>query len=123
MLGCEGTLQLNRRELPEAIKQTYRGEIFSYEYFWENEKVRLALHSYVVKTKSTGLRNVLLLSTVQPILVVSKIPRGNLRFINCMITQKVALILLINPWALILVTLTLNIGLWQLSLTIWTLVG
>ena len=31
----------------------------------------MSLHSYVVKTKSTGKRNVLLLSTVEPLLVVT----------------------------------------------------
>ena len=43
--------------------------------FLESEKGRLVLHSYVIKTKSTGLRNVLLLSTGQPILGVSKNPK------------------------------------------------
>ena len=70
-----GTLQSNRRGLPEAIKQTTGREPFSYVYFWENKKGRLVLHSDVVKTKSTDLRNVLLLSTVQPILGVSKNPK------------------------------------------------
>ena len=70
-----GTLQSNRRGIPDAIKQTNGREPFSYKYFWESEKGRLVLHSYVVKTKSTGLRNALLLSTVQPILGVSKNPK------------------------------------------------
>ena len=74
-ITCVGTLQSNRRGIPDAIKQTNGREPFSYKYFWESEKGRLVLHSYVVKTKSTGLRNVLLLSTVQPILGVSKNPK------------------------------------------------
>ena len=71
-ITCVVTFQSNRRGLPEAIKQTTVREPFSFDYFWENEKNRLGLHSYDVKTKSTGLRNVLLLSTAQPILGVSK---------------------------------------------------
>ena len=74
-ITCVGTLQSNRSGIPDAIKQTNGGEPFSYKYFWESEKGRLALHLYVVKTESTGLRNVLLLSTVQPILGISKNPK------------------------------------------------
>ena len=33
---------------------------------------KLVLHSYVVKSKSTGLQNVLLFSSVQPLLVTTK---------------------------------------------------
>ena len=54
--NIRGYTSINRRGLPKAIKQTTGREPFSYEYFWENEKGRLVLHSYVVKTKSTGLR-------------------------------------------------------------------
>ena len=70
-----GTLQSNCRGIPDAIKQTNGQEPFSYKYFWASEKGRLVLPSYVVKTESTGLRNVLLLSTVQPILGVSQNPK------------------------------------------------
>ena len=70
-----GTLQFNRRGIPDAIKQTNVREPFSHEYFWESKKGRLVLHSHVVKTKSTGLRYVLLLSTAHPTLGVSKNPK------------------------------------------------
>lgn len=33
---------------------------------------KLVLHSYVVKSKSSGLRNVLMLSSVEPLLGVTK---------------------------------------------------
>ena len=38
----------------------------------ENENKKLVLHSYVVKTKSTGLRKVLLLYSMQPLLGTTK---------------------------------------------------
>ena len=48
------------------MKTTGKKE-FSYQVLWNADDVRMTLHSYVVKTKSTGLRNVLLLSTLEPI--------------------------------------------------------
>ena len=63
-----GTLVSNRKGLPkEFVKSAGRKE-FSYEILWNADDVRMTLHSSVVKTKSTGLRNVLLLSTLEPIM-------------------------------------------------------
>ena len=45
---------------------------FSYEILWNADDVGMTLHSYVVKTKSTGLRKVLLLSTLEPIIAVTQ---------------------------------------------------
>ena len=59
-------------------------EPFSYECYWESTQNKLVLHSYVVTTKSSSKRNALLLSTVQPILDVTKDDeKKNLRCINC----------------------------------------
>ena len=71
-ITCVGTLQSNRRGIPNEIKNVAEKERFSYQCFWESSENKLVLHSYVVPTKSSGKRNVLLLSTVQPILGVTK---------------------------------------------------
>ena len=44
----------------------------SYECFWKNENQKLVLYSYVVKTKNTGLQNILLLSSAQLLLRTMK---------------------------------------------------
>ena len=71
-ITCVGTLQSNRRGIPVEIKDVKDREQFSYLCFWESLQNKLVLHSYVVNTKSTGKRNVLLLSTMQPILGITK---------------------------------------------------
>jgi len=71
-ITCVGTLQCNRRGIPSEVKDTKERELLSYQCFWESTQNQLVLHSYVVTTKSSGRRNVLLLSTVQPILGVTK---------------------------------------------------
>lgn len=67
-----GTLQSNRKGIPEEIKNTSGREAPSYRCVWELTKQKISLHSYVVHTKSTGKRNVLLLCTVPPIVGVTK---------------------------------------------------
>ena len=61
-----GTLNSNRKGLPKEIKETQgRGE-----NSWiscESENGEVALNSYDVKTKSSGMRNVLLLQTENPV--------------------------------------------------------
>ena len=47
-------------------------ETFSYEVYWDSPKGVTSLHSYAVVTKSTGARNVLVLSTLEPILGTTK---------------------------------------------------
>ena len=49
----------------------------------------MSLHSSVVKTKSTGKRNVLLLSTLEPLLAVTRDDgKKSLKFIKFMNLQK-----------------------------------
>ena len=67
-----GTLQSNRKGIPAEIKEIKDRETNSYEVYWEKDNGILNLHSYVVKTKSSGKRNVLLLSTVPPLLGTTK---------------------------------------------------
>ena len=66
-----GTLQANGKGIPEEVKQVGRRDSNSYEVFWD-ESGKLVLNSYIVNTKSSGKRNVLLLSTMHPILGTAK---------------------------------------------------
>ena len=67
-----GTLVSNGKGLPKEFVKTAGRKEFSYEILWNADDVRMTLHSYVVKTKSTGRRNVLLLSTLEPIIAVTQ---------------------------------------------------
>ena len=56
-----GTLRSNRKGIPAEIKEIKDRETNSYEIYWEKDDGISNLHSYVVKTKSSGKRNALLL--------------------------------------------------------------
>ena len=56
-----GTLQSNRKEIPAEIKEIKDRETNSYEIYWEKDNGTLNLHSYVMKTKSSGKRNVFMI--------------------------------------------------------------
>ena len=55
-----GTLQSNRKAIPAEIREIKDQETNSSEIYWEKNNGILNLHSYVVKTKSSGKRNALL---------------------------------------------------------------
>ena len=59
-------------DIVEEYEQSSTTVLVSYECFWENENQKLVLYSYVVKTKNTGLQNILLLSSVQFLLRTMK---------------------------------------------------
>ena len=63
-------MQQNRVGIPPELKTIDNRECLSYELFWE-ENGKRNLSSYVVKT-SSGKKNVIVLSTVEPIQGVSK---------------------------------------------------
>ena len=65
-----GTMQSYRVGIPASIKDTKDREDLSSEIYWEEEGVR-NISSYVVKSLK-GKKNVLLLSTLDPILGVTK---------------------------------------------------
>ena len=65
-------MQANQNGIPMELKNTSGRQPLSYEWFWENENKKLVLYSYVVKNKSTSLRNVLLLSSMLPLLGTTK---------------------------------------------------
>ena len=67
-----GTIQSNKKGVPKEIKDTKDREPNSYEPLWEKKTGKVSLHSYVVKTKSKGVKNVLVLSTFDPLLGLTK---------------------------------------------------
>ena len=70
----EKTAQSNFASLQQGLCtcwKTRKQDSNSYEVFWD-ESGKLVLNSYIVKTKSSGKRNVLLLSTMRPILGTAK---------------------------------------------------
>ena len=67
-----GTLMSNRQGIPKDVKKVEGREEFSYEVYWDKQTGIMTLHSYVVRTKSTGPRNVLLLSSLRPLLGTTK---------------------------------------------------
>ena len=71
-ITAAGTLVCNRKGLPKEFVKTARRKEFSYEFLWNPDDVRMTLNSYVVKTKLTGLRNILLLSILEPIIAFTQ---------------------------------------------------
>ena len=59
-----GTIMANKKEIPAEVKSCTQREPLSYEAFWDENNPKTSLHSYVVKTKSSGKKNVLLLSSM-----------------------------------------------------------
>ena len=66
-----GTMMSNRIGIPDAAKDIKHREPYSTRIFWEVENAELVLSSYCPST-AKGIKNVLLLSTVQPLLGVTK---------------------------------------------------
>ena len=63
-------MQLNRKGIPDELKETKNRELLSSEIYWD-ENSPLPISSYVVKT-SKGKKNVIFLSTSPPILGITK---------------------------------------------------
>ena len=70
-ITCVGTLQTRRVGIPEEIRSTQNREEYSSKVFWEKEKGDMSITSYVVPS-SKGMKNVLVLSTMHPILGTTK---------------------------------------------------
>ena len=62
----------NKRCLPIEVKSLQDRENLSYKYYWNEEDNKISLHSYVVRTKSSGMKNVLALSTMPFLLATTK---------------------------------------------------
>ena len=71
-INSVGTLQSNQKGIPTEIKEIKDRETNPHEIYWEKDNGILNLHSHAVKIKSSGKRNILLLSTVPPLLVITK---------------------------------------------------
>ena len=66
------TLNHNRIGLPNELKTKEGRENLSSKTFWKKKDGKLVLTSYVTSTKSSGMKNIPVLSTVQPLLAVTK---------------------------------------------------
>ena len=64
-----GTIDCMRKGIPPEIKAVTGREERSYQVYWNKDNWEMTLNSYVVPTKSKGNKNVLLLSTVSPIIL------------------------------------------------------
>ena len=67
-----GTLNTNRIGLPNELKDTRCREEFSVTCHVESEDKNMYLATYAVKTKSTGRKNVFMLSTMRPMGGITK---------------------------------------------------
>ena len=66
-----GTIKTNRKGVGDVKKMDGR-ENNSTLIYWEKDKGTMTMTSYVMNTKSSGKRNVLILATTNPILGVTK---------------------------------------------------
>ena len=64
---CVGTLMANRKGIPPELKKVDHREILSTEFYW-NEDLDFVLGSYVVSSSTKKKKNVMMLSTLRPIL-------------------------------------------------------
>ena len=62
-----GTIDACRRGIAPEIKATTGKQDKSYEHYCEKTNGKLCFNSYVTRTKSKGMKNFMLLSTVSPI--------------------------------------------------------
>ena len=96
-----GTLNSNRKGLPKEIKETKGRE----ENSWiscKSDKGEVTLNLYVMKAKSSGMRNVLLLQTTNPAHYVTQDNKKSLLVTRYMTTLRVELTYLIKEWGHIL---------------------
>ena len=67
-----GTMRSNRQGIPKEVKDTKAREKNSHEAYWDKRTGKVSLHSYAVNTKSKGERNIIVLSTYDPIFGTTK---------------------------------------------------
>ena len=75
-ITIDGTIKTNHKCVSDLKKVDGR-EINSTLIYWEKDKDTMRMTSYVVNTKSSGKRNVLVLATFNPVLGVTKDDRKN----------------------------------------------
>ena len=69
-IACIGTLNSNRKEKKKKIKET-KGRKENW-ISCKSDKGEVTLNLHVVNTKSSGIRNVLLLQTINPVHYVTQ---------------------------------------------------
>ena len=67
-----GTMEAKRIGIPSELKDAKGREVFSTTCHFEKNDKNLCLNIYTVKTKSTGMKNVFMLSTLQPLKGITK---------------------------------------------------
>ena len=70
-MTCVGTMRHNRKGLPKEVVYYKDREPFSTVVYWEKDKQKLTLTSYVVPTKSKGLKNIIVLASQPPLLGIT----------------------------------------------------
>ena len=71
-ISCLGTLMANKRFIPNELKDISNRDENTTEILYESDKKQMVLISYVVNTKSNGKKNVLGLTTLRPLVGVTK---------------------------------------------------
>ena len=97
---CIGTLNSNRRGLPKETKET-KGRDENSWISCKIDKGEVTLNSYVMKTKCSGMRNVLLLQTTNPAHYVTQ-DKKSLSVTRYITTLRVGLTYPIKEWGHIL---------------------
>ena len=108
-ITCIGTLNSNQKGLPKEIKETKGRE----ENSWiscKSDKGEVTLNLYVMKAKSSGMRNVLLLQTTNPAHYVTQDDKKSLLVTRHMIALRVELIYPVKEWGHILQNVTQENG-------------
>ena len=59
-----GTMITIKKEIPIAVKSVSNRQHQSYKGYWNEDDLRVTLHSYAVRTNSSGLKNVLIMSSL-----------------------------------------------------------
>ena len=67
-----GTMRHNRLGIPKEIKSLEGRKPYSTVVWWEQKQGKYTFTSYVVPTKSSGLKNVIFLSTMPQLLGTQK---------------------------------------------------
>ena len=62
-ITCLGTMRHNQKRLPKEVVSKEGGEPNTTVIYWKKEKQKLTLTSYVVSTKSKGLKNIVFLDS------------------------------------------------------------
>ena len=100
-ITCTGTLNSNRKGLLKEIKETKGREENSW-FSCKSDKGEVTLNLYVGKTKSSGMKNVLLLQTTNLAHYVTQDDKKSLLVTRYMTTLRVELAYPIKEWGHIL---------------------